>query len=360
MASQIETGASASRAPTDTPRLATLCGSSWIQFLVANVERVRAARLIGQQVEQQLLPRWGEYFIDKIDVAEIDTWVRELEGEYVPTTVRRFVGLLRRILAKARGQYGLPPLDWSLVSLPKVTDEHAKKNRLSVDDIVKALQVVLAEFPFYAPFFCTLYSTGLRYCHVAAMRWAKLSPKGIVTLDEAFEYKTQTFVPISSRKRAPGEIKLEDFTLKLVRQHRKTLMSEGHPGLKSGLLFPAEQSEELPIANQQANEIWQRAQKKAEIEKPITVHGIRHTFHDVARKRLVDVATVKAMAGHTNDARHFLYSQGVDIEERAEASRLVMAVVFGDGSDAESRDASRDSANENEGDSEQSEAMTEG
>ncbi|MBX3162591.1 MAG: tyrosine-type recombinase/integrase [Deltaproteobacteria bacterium] len=354
---EIESGASASGAPMDIPRLATLCGSSWITFLVANVERVRAAKLIGEQVEQQLLPRWGDYFIDRIEIAEIDAWVRELESDYVPTTVRRFVGLLRRILAKARGQYGLPPLDWSLVSLPKVTDEHARKNRLPPEDIAKALQVIEEEFPFYAPFFCTMFSTGLRYCHVAAMRWAKLSSAGIVTLDEAYEYKTQTFVPISARKRAPGEIRLEPYTLELVRQHRKSLMRDAHPGLKSGLLFPAEQREGLPISNQQVNTIWKRAQNKAGLSKLITAHGVRHTFHDVARKRDVDVATVKAMAGHTNDARHFLYSQGVDVDERAEASRRVMTVVLGEG--CESRDVSRDASNENSCDDEKSQGTAE-
>jgi hypothetical protein len=71
------------------------------------------------------------------------------------------------------------------------------------------------------------------------------------------------------------------------------------------------------------------------------------------------VAIVKAMAGHTNDARHFLYSQGVDVNERAEASRRVMAVVLAvPGS--ESRDASRDAATTNSGTDAKSEAMTEG
>nr|HEX4313007.1 hypothetical protein [Kofleriaceae bacterium] len=37
------------------------------------------------------------------------------------------------------------------------------------------------------------------------------------------------------------------------------------------------------------------------------------------------MATVKAMAGHATDARHFLYSQGVDVDEQVAASTTVVA-----------------------------------
>jgi hypothetical protein len=39
-----------------------------------------------------------------------------------------------------------------------------------------------------------------------------------------------------------------------------------------------------------------RAQVEAGIEGPVTVHGIRHSFHDLARQGVPD-AVVKAMAG---------------------------------------------------------------
>jgi hypothetical protein len=35
----------------------------------------------------------------------------------------------------------------------------------------------------------------------------------------------------------------------------------------------------------------------AGIDRPVTVHGIRHSFHDLARQQGVPDAVVKAMAG---------------------------------------------------------------
>jgi hypothetical protein len=59
-------------------------------------------------------------------VPEIDAWVRSLTADYGPETIRHHVGLFRRIVGKARGQYQLPPIDWDLITLPAVENEHAK------------------------------------------------------------------------------------------------------------------------------------------------------------------------------------------------------------------------------------------
>jgi hypothetical protein len=56
-----------------------------------------------------------------------------------------------------------------------------------------------------------------------------------------------------------------------------------------------------------------------------TVVRIRHTFPDASRREKIEMATVKAMAGHATDARHFLYSQGVDVDEQVAASTTVVA-----------------------------------
>lgn len=320
---EVKAGSANGNVPHELPRLVELCSSSWITFLANGVSRKRSAIELGREVEKHLVPRWGDHFVDRIEIAEIDAWVRVIERDNAPKTVRARVSILRRILAKARGQYKLPPLDWSLVTLPKVTDDHAKANRLPVDDIVKALLIIKSEHTWYAPLVFAMYSTGLRYCHAAALRWAKLAANGVVAIEDSYDYKTKEFNPVVARKNAPPEIKLEPFTLDLVRDHRKRLMRENHPGLQSGLLFPSVTGT-LPVGNDQANDVWREAQLKAGIVRPISIHGIRHSMHDIARKRGIDSATVKAMAGHSTDARHFLYSQGVDLEETNEASCKIM------------------------------------
>jgi hypothetical protein len=106
---EIKTGTSGGGVPTEIPRLETLCRSSWITFVTENVGSEDRAAKLGRTIETHTFQRWGEHFIDKVAVPEIDAWVRLLTADYAPETVRHRVGLFRRIMSKARGQYQLPP-----------------------------------------------------------------------------------------------------------------------------------------------------------------------------------------------------------------------------------------------------------
>jgi hypothetical protein len=70
------------------------------------------------------------------------------------------------------------------------------------------------------------------------------------------------------------------------------------------------------------------------IERPVTVHGIRHSFHDLARQQGVPDAVVKAMAGRAGTEvalrgqdKHLHYSRGVTVEEMRQASMALMQLV---------------------------------
>jgi hypothetical protein len=103
--------------------------------------------------------------------------------------------LFRRILGKARGQYQLMPIDWDLITLPAVTNEHAMKNRLNAEQIAVVLPIIVAQYPFYAPMIFALYTLGLRYCHVAAMRWEKLTSNGVIAIEETYDVSANVFNP---------------------------------------------------------------------------------------------------------------------------------------------------------------------
>jgi hypothetical protein len=66
----------------------------------------------------------------------------------------------------------------------------------------------------------------------------------------------------------------------------------------------------------------------------VTVHGIRHSFHDLARQQGVPDAVVKAMAGRAGadvalrgQDKHLHYSRGVTVEEMRQASMALMRLV---------------------------------
>ncbi|MEO7730913.1 MAG: hypothetical protein ABIY55_08080 [Kofleriaceae bacterium] len=72
----------------------------------------------------------------------------------------------------------------------------------------------------------------------------------------------------------------------------------------------------------------------AGIEHSVTIHGIRHSFHDLARQQRVPDAVVKAMAGRSGTEvaqrgsdKHLHYSRGVTVEEMRQASIALMQLV---------------------------------
>jgi hypothetical protein len=121
--------------------------------------------------------------------------------------------LFRRIVGKACGQYQLMPIDWDLITLPAVTNEHAMKNRLNAEQIAMVLPIIVEQYPLYAPMIFTLYTLGLRYCHVAAMRWEKLTADGVIAIEETYDVSANVFSPVDPRKKASPVIALEFRTL---------------------------------------------------------------------------------------------------------------------------------------------------
>jgi integrase len=178
-----------------------------------------------------------------------------------------------------------------------------------------------------------LYTLGLRYCHVAAMRWSKLGPDGVIAIEESYDVSANVFSPVDQRKKAPPVIALEPRTLELVRWHRRYLTRRNHPGLKTGLVFPSEAGTR-PVGNDQLNDVWREVQLLAGIDHPVTVHGIGHSFHDLARQQGVPDAVVNAIAGRSGAEvaqrgldKHLHYSRGVTVAEMRQASMALMQLV---------------------------------
>jgi hypothetical protein len=82
------------------------------------------------------------------------------------------------------------------------------KNRLHVEDIAVVLPIIVEQYPFYAPMTFALYTLDLRYCHVAAMWWVKLSPDGVIAIEESYDVSDNVFSPVDQRKKAPPAIAL--------------------------------------------------------------------------------------------------------------------------------------------------------
>lgn len=107
------------------------------------------------------------------------------------------------------------------------------------------------------------------------MRWQKLTSDGVIAIEETYDVSANVFGSLDQRKKAHPVAALEPRAFELVRSHRRYLMQRNHPGLETGLLFPSEAGTR-PVGNDQLNDVWREVQVVAGIDRPVTVHGIRH------------------------------------------------------------------------------------
>ena len=101
------------------------------------------------------------------------------------------------------------------------------------------------------------------------------------------------------------------------------MIKRQHPGLSTGLVFPADARPEsarfggyrLPGSIQK---VLNAVCEKAEIKKRLTPHSMRRTFNNLLRQVGVDEIAIRALTGHSSPRMTELYSN-VDLEERRKA-----------------------------------------
>ena len=80
----------------------------------------------------------------------------------------------------------------------------------------------------------TLYTLGLRYCHVAAMRWKKLTSDGMIAIEETYDVSANVFSPVDKRKKWPScSWSLPDLSLDRKVGTKQTSRSSGASGSRS-------------------------------------------------------------------------------------------------------------------------------
>jgi integrase len=71
---------------------------------------------------------------------------------------------------------------------------------------------------------------------------------------------------------------------------------------------------------------WQACLKEAGIAGRFTVHGLRRTFHDLARRAGVDALVTKSLTGHVTEKMREHYST-VGLDEKRSALSAVVKLL---------------------------------
>jgi integrase len=315
----------ADRVAKEIPRLSDYV-ESWLRSRVVGLKASTAttyAEILGNHV----LPKLGDFFIDKITEGEIRQWMTELSSKRAAATVNGALTMLRMVLEDAVSEFQLarnPGTRVKRFPVRKFTDD--EPNLLSPEELGKVLSALKEHDPAWYPLALTLALTGLRYGEATALKWSDIDEaKGLIGVVRA-QWKGIVSTPkTDTRRTVPLVPELAAVLLRLRadQELRGFRSAEGwiFTGLdgkllqKSALRFP-----------------FARALKRAGIRQRVSVHGLRRTFNNIARQIAGDIVT-RAITGHVTADMTEHYSH-VGREEKLKVAgqivRLVPGLVGGD------------------------------
>lgn len=167
----------------------------------------------------------------------------------------------------------------------------------------------------------TLAFTGLRFCHASALEWDDIDEAAGVIHIRRSQVRGEIGV-VSRKKRAPKQYPLVPELAQILREHRKGMLKKQVRGLQHGWVFPS-RTGGLRKGTSTMDKAWAASLKAAGIDRRFTVHGLRRTFNDLARRAGVDAVTTRSLTGHVTERMQEHYSTVRLDEQRAAVAGVV-------------------------------------
>lgn len=324
---------------------------SWLAGKLARDKyRPGGAEKLTINLDLHILPAFGSYYLDALRPSDVEKWLEpQLEAMKTPkldkegnpilkkngkpktmlasvTVLGRYANL--RTVVRAASKLGLCSDFVSAVEPPSVNS--ATSNYLRAGQASKLFEVFPAIAPQWTAMLYVLTFTALRWGEASALRWEDLDHEAGVIRVRRTQYKgvTVDLTKNGKEKEVPLTTEIAD----ALAAHRVWLITEQHPGVGSGWIFPTHGTK-AGKAKDKAGELHKgnpfsdaldRACVIADIPR-ITPHGLRHTGNDLLR-RVASREVVMSITGHSTPAMHSHYSH-VDQNEKAQAVGKVIELV---------------------------------
>lgn len=214
----------------------------------------------------------GDFFHDAFSRSDVQKWANAKLKRYSPETIRTWLRVFRTM---ALDQGWADPT--FRVSLPETPDRGS--NMLAEEQLRAFLFAMKKKYPQHFALTVVLAFTGLRFCHVTALRFDDIDEAKRVVYVRRKQVRGRVGA-ISRKKRAPKVIPLEKEILDVIRWHRQTMQADQHPGLAGGYVFPSSNGK-LFLGTNSLGKAWKASLKAACITDRFTVQGLRRTFNDV-------------------------------------------------------------------------------
>jgi integrase len=315
LAEEIRQRAEAARAPEPDPGPRTTLADfseRWIELKTERKLKGSTRTLYKDVLAHRILPVLGEVPIEKLTRRRSEEWVawaeaqRTEDGEhYAVDTLRGWWRVCKQILRDAAAEAGLPdPVNRVRPPDSPVT-RRTERGTLSPEQIGKLLAAVEERHPgWYAQVYVCIFS-GMRPGELYALTWDDVDYReGIIRIRRAVRRGEVG----TTKTGDPRDAAITGQMRQILEAQRRKLVAEQHPGLKLGLVFPADTGGYR--GSEALLKVLGQAGKLARLPVKVGPRVLRRTFNSRAVEAGVDKVVLRGQLGHSSEEMTEHYFEG--------------------------------------------------
>lgn len=284
-------------------------------------------------LETHVLPKWGDWYVDAIRRRDVEDWLAECatltssRGKaFAPRTINNWLRTLQLLVASAYRELelGTSPLR-RIDPLPVPRRRRDNPNSLTGQQLQRFLAQLREDRPDYWAMAFLGFTTGLRWGEITALRWEDVDEQQQLLHVNQAQWRGAVGGP--KTESSYRSLALVPEQLEVLREHRRRLVAEQHPGLDTGLVFPGHPGRgNGHLHPDTILRIFQRVGKAIDLPFKVTTHAMRRTFNNLLRQQGVGQVVLHSLTGHSSDAMTELYST-VETTEQAKAVGSVVRLA---------------------------------
>lgn len=307
-----------------------ICGFLANQRRLNTISRVTYQNSL-RLAETIIFPLIGDRLFVEITKTDLQDFVNELaKGTYKSSSIRTIFSIVSKTYKDAYRRDEVLRDPTKGVVLPRTTN--GSINYLDASGRRKFLLLMADDCSFYLPAMIAYYS-GMRAGEICALQWKDINlATGTIRVNKtAKDYRTDSGkheVEISSPK-TPKSVR----TIPII-QELKTILREEAERTKPKLTDYVVECRNPRLLCTSFQKWAKRNEVYGEAGKPITMHGLRHTFATLGVQSGMDIKSLSSILGHSSTAMT-LDTYASDDEQ---AKRYAMSVLSGFFSDESGSD----------------------